>query len=507
MNPASRQDPTPASTPLTRRRFLGALGGGAALTTLAAACSGTKHRRPSSSSTSTAARTSPSTAPGLRKVRVGYIAEITGVNSARGELVKAAFDAMEGHINGKLGGSYHGVALELVPADAPHTVADAQQAYANLVGRVDAIVWCTPFGLAENAATIAGGSVPVVSVMADLQSYVDGNVVQLTGPGAKGSMIFQTALPDADALDVMLAYVAEDRGFASAGFLFDTAAYPRVGDVFAHVVARRGLTTATFSYDSLSGHVDLNRPLQALKLAKAQVIIVYGLADQASTLAAQLQTLDAKYVDTPTAKRSFKPMVMGSRWSAGDPSYARLAGEAAARGTLSPLALGSILTLPALPVRAWLSAYRPDYNGGFPQGGEDGPADAAALILDAVVRSGSTRAADLVTALESGRVTTFASSVGVSFSPSRHLAVGRDDTALLSLEFPPTSYNLGAEWREVLPKGYTGPTHLVDFTLAANTRAHPETVQELLQRRYGTSAGDDYQGGDRSKVLACKSVH
>jgi hypothetical protein len=184
-----------------------------------------------------------------------------------------------------------------------------------------------------------------------------------------------------------------------------------------------------------------------------------------------------------------------------------LAGEAATRGTLTTSALGSVITLPTFPMREWLRAYRPDYNGGFPSGGEDGPADAAVLVLDAVARAGSTKATDIVAALESGHVTKLSSAVGLSFAGDRHVALGRDDASLLSLELPPAPYVLGNEWKEVLPKGYTGSTHLVDFTLLGNTRAHADVVQEILARRYGTSSTDEYQGGDATKVTACKAVH
>jgi hypothetical protein len=373
--------------------------------------------------------------------------------------------------------------------------------------KVDAVLWCTPFGLAENLATVTGVGLPVISVFADLYSYA-GNVVQLTGSRATGSLVFQTMLPDVFALDAMLAYAAEDRGFVSAGLIFDSATYPQIGPLFTATATRRGLASAgTFSYDSGSGSVDLTGPLQALKRAKAHVVMCYGLADQVSSIAAHLQSLDAKYIDTPNAKRSFKPMVMGPRWGTGDVDYARLAGDAAARGTLTAGALGSIVTLPTMPMRKWLHDYRPDYNGGFPRGGEDSIADAAAAIVAAAKRAGSTSGPALVSALEAGDTTKFASGVGIAFAADRHLAVTKDDTALMTLEFPPDPYNLGTEWKEVLPEGYVGPTHLIDYALAANTRAHADVMQSILSRRYGTSATDDYQGGDPVKVAACKMVH
>jgi hypothetical protein len=134
-------------------------------------------------------------------------------------------------------------------------------------------------------------------------------------------------------------------------------------------------------------------------------------------------------------------------------------------------------------------------------------ADAAAALLTAAGRAGTTKGDALVSALEAGDIVSEAGATAISFAPQRHLAPSHDDTALLSLELPPVSYNLGNEWKEVLPNGYVGPTHLVDYTLAANTRAQPLLTQQILQRHYGTSRTDDYQGGDPVKVAACKAVH
>jgi ABC-type branched-subunit amino acid transport system substrate-binding protein len=501
---AQATPPPAAEVPVSRRRFLSMAGAGAA-GGLIAACSG--HRRAAPPRT-TAVLPSTSTTVGKRTIRIGYVAEITGPNASRGQLVKAAVDAFSGYLSDKLGGSYLGLTPSFVPADAPHTADDGQRALNSLVSqKVDAVLWCTPFGLAENLAAVTSAGLPVLSVFADLYSYA-GNLVQLTGSQATGSLVFQTMLPDVFALDAMLAYAAEDRGFASAGLIYDAATYPQIGPLFTAAATRRGLANAGgFSYDSTSGSVDLTGPLQALKRAKAQVVMCYGLADQVSSIAAHLQSLDAKYIDTPSAKRSFKPMVMGPRWGTGDVDYARLGGDAAARGTLTAGALGSIVTLPTMPMRKWLHDYRPDYNAGFPRGGEDSIADGAAALVAAAKRAGTTSGPALVSALEAGDTTKVASGVGIAFAADRHLAVTKDDTALLTLEFPPDPYNLGTEWTEVLPEGYVGPTHLIDYALAANTRAHADVMQDILSRRYGTSATDDYQGGDPVKVAACKLVH
>jgi ABC-type branched-subunit amino acid transport system substrate-binding protein len=489
--------------PPTRRSVLGSLLGATAA--VAAACSPAKRRRsPARTSVPSVSTTAP-----VRRVRIGYVAEITGPNSARGELVKAGLDALAGYIDEKLGGTYHGLTLELIPADVANSVDAAEGAYTDLVSeKVDAVLWCAPFGLVENLPTVLGGGIPLLSVMADVHSYADPAQLALTGAAARGTVVFQTLLPDSTAIDVLMAYASEDRGFATAALLYDTAVYAHVDRLFTGAAGRHNITVnGVFPYDS-STQVDFTGPLSTLKAKGVHAVVCYGLADHVSIIVTRLQSLDAAYVDTPTAKRAgFKPMVMGSRWGTGDPSFVGLAGEAATRGTLTAGALGSVISLPTFPMRDWLRAYRPDYNRGFPRGGEDGPADAAVLVLDAVARAGSTNATDIVAALESGHVTKLASAVGLSFAADRHLAPGRGDAALLSLELPPAPYVLGNEWKDVLPKGYTGTTQLIDFTLLANTTAHGDVVQEILTRRYGTSSSDEFQGADANKVAACRAVH
>ena len=489
--------PRPAGAPLglTRRRFIGA-----GLTgLLAAGCSSGRRRAPA-----TTLVPRPTTTVGPKSITIGYVAEFTGPNSFRGEMVKASMDALTGYLDDKQGGAYNGYTLDLVPADAP-TPADGRAALDSLLGKhCAAILWCTPFGLADLVPVVQSAGVPVISVLADLST-----ATALTGVRAGGTMVFQTALPDSDAFDVLLAYASEDRAFSSAGLLFDTSQYPHADGQFSAAASRHGITNrGTFPYDSTSGHVDLSGPLSTLKQTGCHAVVCWGLADQASSVATRLQILDAKYVDTPTTRGSkFKPMLMGSVLATGDPLFTRLAGDAASRGTISVTSLNNVLSLPNLPIRSWLHDYVQGYNGGFLRGGEAGPAEAVVAVVDAAVAASSTRGSDLVAALEHVAPNPLVSGVGVSFAPDRHLAAGRGDAALLTLDWPPTPYNLGNEWHDVLPRGYQGPTHLVDFTLAANTQAHPVLMQQVLAKRYGTSASDDYQGGDPSKVAACKAVH
>src|SRR5258708_38765581 len=122
--PAPLKSPEIARGGLTRRRFLAAAGSGVLVGGLDA-CTGSKRHRPGPAPappTSAGPTTTASTR--AHTLRIGYIAEITGPNSARGELVRAALDAFSGYLKDKLGGVHFGVTPGFTPAAPPPTAAD-----------------------------------------------------------------------------------------------------------------------------------------------------------------------------------------------------------------------------------------------------------------------------------------------------------------------------------------------------------------------------------------------
>jgi hypothetical protein len=197
---------------------------------------------------------------------------------------------------------------------------------------------------------------------------------------------------------------------------------------------------------------------------------------------------------------------MGPPGATGTAGFFRRAGAAAAPGTVAAWSLGSVVGLPRLPVRDWITRYQPAYDGGVMRGGEDGPGDALVAILNAAAEAGSTRPAQMIAALEGGLETRFCSPVALSWAPDRHVAPARTDLVLVARARPPAAFNLGTEWEEVLDPAYDGPVHLVDPTLEPNRRAHPEVVEAILDRRYGLSCRSDYQDNDQAKIEACRRL-
>jgi hypothetical protein len=107
--------------------------------------------------------------------------------------------------------------------------------------------------------------------------------------------------------------------------------------------------------------------------------------------------------------------------------------------------------------------------------------------------------ANLVAALESGVVTQFASAVQFSFAADRHLSIGAADLVLTTIEASGESrYTPGKS-------AVSGPQLLLDYTLAANTKAYPALVGAVLAAKFGTSCRADYQKS--SQIAVCRAVH
>ncbi|MFO7589708.1 MAG: hypothetical protein R6X23_02275, partial [Acidimicrobiia bacterium] len=104
------------------------------------------------------------------------------------------------------------------------------------------------------------------------------------------------------------------------------------------------------------------------------------------------------------------------------------------------------------------------------------------------------------------------------FTSKRHLSLTPDDLCLIALERytgpEPTDppYELGREWETTFPEirpDYVGPVHLVRPTLAANLRANPDYMRQILEEGWGTQCTKtpaDALGVDIKMSKACK-VH
>lgn len=490
---------------MTRRSVLAA-----GVTGFMAACTrgATKHRAPG-------VRDQGLAASGAHKaLKIGCVAPFSGPDAAVGTRVQASLAAALAHIDNDLGGSFLGYRPTVVRADAPMSGADGVKAYRDLSARkVDAILWCGSPGLEESVPDIVRDLLPVIAVGTDLQGRAPFNpqIPDLSTTAASGLPIFQTAVPDTAAIDLLLHYVGQDRGFDRVALLFSTTSHPQIDIYFDAACKHWGVANAgAVGFDSAAGSADLGPPVQALKASGAPAVIMMTSAREAGAAAVVLDAMGSRYVDSAVARGpGFHPMILGGPRAVGDALFARSAAGHAPVGAVSVGALIEFAGFADFPMRDWIHRFSPTADGGVMIGGEEGPADGLAAIVTAAARAASTDGADIVAALESGAAMSFASSVPFHFAADRHLAVTPDDLVLTTLEVPPGGpYNLGQEWSKgYLPPGFVGPDLLIDFTLDANRRAHPRTVAAMLAGRIGTSARPDYQGGDAGRIAACRAVH
>ncbi|GAC1592436.1 MAG: hypothetical protein NVS3B21_12150 [Acidimicrobiales bacterium] len=486
----------------------GLLGFGAAA--VVAACTGRSARR----APVPGVRAQRPSLGGRKPLTIGCIAPFTGPRAAVGDRVQSSLAAAVAHIDHDLDGSYDGYRPRIVRADAPLTGADGQKAYAELLSqKVDAILWCGSPGLEESIPDIVRDLMPVIAVGTDLQSRAPFNprVPDMTTLAASGSPIFQTAVPDTAAVDLLLEYARIDRAFESAALLFSITTHPNMDVYFDAACKRLAMRNAGMvGYDGAGGNPDMGPPVASLRGTGAQVVVILAPANEAGATVAALDAMGSRYADASVARGpGFHPMVLGGPRSVGDAIFARSAAGHAPVGAVSVGAIGEFAGLPRFPLRDWASRLASSPERRVLAGGEQGPADGLAAIVTAAARAASTDGADLVAALESGVQISFASSVPFHFGADRHLAVTAGDLTLTTLEVPPGGpYNLGREWSEgFLPPGFVGPDLLLDFTFDRNRRAHPQVMDEILAARVGTSCRPEYQGGDPGKIAACRAVH
>ena len=468
------------------------------------ACSG-GGRRTASPSSSTPAASGPG-----RPLVVGVITPLTGPYGYVGKMVTAALTATSRHIDVDLGGSFAGYRPVVITADAPLTAADGQTAYTHLKGQnVDAVLWCGAPGLDEVLPAVVADLTPVIAVGTDLQSLgaTDPSVPDLSSSQANGFPVFQLAVPLAGAFDALAAYAATDRRLTRTAVVWSAASAGADKAWSTACTNHRLEPLVSLSFDPSAGTPDLSPAVLALRAADVQFVVFVGAAPDAAHMATGLDFVGGRYVDTPTAREGgFHPMLAGVADATGTTAFASLGGPHAAKGTISVTNLGGATGLPRLPIRDWLSRFVAGY--GIPRGGEDGPADAVALLLAAAGAARSTAGADLVAAIEAEGALAFATPVAVGFAPDRHVAPATGDIALLTLESAPEPrYDLGREWGEVFHAGARTPDLLLDPTFPANRAAHPDLMGQVTAARFGISSQASYQEGDPAKMAACHAVH
>ncbi len=512
---STRRIPRGRDSGVSRRKFLGyGLTGAALLGTgpvLLSACGGDDD---SGGKTSTSKGGGGNGGP-VETVKVGVISTYTGVAGFIGDIAKRSLDSATKRID-KIDG-IGGRRVELIERDiaGPEGLPTPQLAVQAVQEFIDdpdciGILWAGPLnGLPETLADIEDSGIPLISVFGDLGSYgalypenLDNADIPPEYEGLELRTVFQVYLPDKMAIELLADY-CKDRGYKSAGMIYDQLSFGGAGGWFETAMNDRGMEVAgleTFSlFDSEYG-----QQVDALRSAGGDALFIYGLSSNTAGIVKQVDAVGGRYVDAETAMGSgWAPQIMGSPGGTGERSWVELAGDAARPGTLTVWYIGGLVGQPNFPIREMLD----EAGYGTPTGGEEAPADGLAALLRAAEEAGSTDPDAMVEALESGIEIQFASPIPFSFSADRHLSKLKEDLILITLERQPIDmgYDLGKEFGTTFPADYEGPVAFLDYTLEANQESHPELMEEVLAG-YGTYCDIERQG-DQAKVEACKAVH
>jgi len=443
-----------------------------------------------------------------KSVKVGVIAPFDGLGKFVGDVVTRSLDPTMKHIkDAKL---YPGIDIQLVKinAKAEEQAQATTAAYQQLVSDPDVIgiLWCTPFGLKEARSSISRDGIPVIGVYNDLWSE------GLLYPKVPERSIFQMYLPDLKAMQQLLKYAKKDRGYTSAGLIYDTITPPGMNTekYFRRAAKEAGMPVAGVeSFNLLSA--DYGSQIDRLKNAKPQCLLVWGLAENTAGVVKALDAIGAGYVDTPTAKGAeWHPHIMGSPGGTGEKKWASLAGEAAKVGTLTCWYMGGFVAAPSFPIRDWMQKY----SNISPTGGEEVPANGLYALLEACRTTKSKDRVKMVAAIEN--FTGVFAALKYGWTAKRHLSLTDDQLALASLEHAKTGpkptdppYGGGAEAPIYLKNdpNYYGPTIFVRPTLAANKKAYPATMKIILEQGYGvqcTTHPNNSHGWNVKMTNECK---
>jgi ABC-type branched-subunit amino acid transport system substrate-binding protein len=416
----------------------------------------------------------------LGTLKVGIITPQSGIAAFLGGMVDRSLRAAKTHIDREslLPGTT--VGYEVVNAPAEEGADAVLRAYNQLVSDPDVIgiVWGTNMGLVEAAPQIQRDQMPVIACFAD--------------PVARGidlsayPSLFQTMPPVQWLTDEMARYAARDRGYRTVGLLADTTMAPDSPTWMRNAVTEAGLEVVTEQTYSLFD-ADYGAQLQELRGARPHCLFHFGMVDNAVGIVKQLDDLRSGYIDTPTAKSGdgWHPQLFANA-SAIEETFGEKAGEAAKSGTISAWylrgeAVGSLFQD---NIRSWMV----EESGIEPTGGEEGPADAFWVLLEAARRAGTTDRARVVQELP-GLRTMFAS-LEFTLDPDTHQAMSRDDVILMAVDRiqpvdtdPP--YARAGQYGQTIDDDYVGPFALRRPTLEANRRAQPEWIDWALENGWG----------------------
>jgi ABC-type branched-subunit amino acid transport system substrate-binding protein len=427
-------------------------------------------------------------------LKVGVIAPFSGIGAFIGTVTSNSLGAAVQELNSR--GGVLGKKISLVNRDTGIDPANGVKAYNELAGdpNIVGILWCGGLGFEQTQAQFARDRLPVMAVFND--AYSD---KKLYPDDQAQRSVFQFLIPTNLAMDVLMKYAKEDRGYTSAALVNDVVLDPRTENqgFFKAACDKYGIKMAGYESYQL-GNSDFGPSLQRLKAARPDVVAIFGLSGDTANLVIQIDQLGSAYIDTPTAKdpsKGWHPHIFGSPGGTGDHSWADLAKDSAKPGTLTAWHVGGLVYLPEFAIAGWMKKYLDK----LPTGGEESPADGLYTLLTAVEKAGTIDRTRLVTTIETMGKLKFASTE-FGFTKDRHLSKTEDDLIVVTLErkagpaatTPP--YQLGKEWSTDFARYPAGPTHLVRPTLEANKRSQPGVMKTVMDQGWGSQCTKNPDG-------------
>lgn len=367
------------------------------------------------------------------------------------------------------------------------------------------VILATPLAADHIIDDAASRGMPLIVTATDL--YSSGG---LWPTAREKRSIFQFAIPDAWAMDVIADYCRNDREYKRAALVYDDFSYPQAADQFRSACSKVGLEAARVEQFGRNA-LEIDEQIASFRSSNTSALFVWADPQATAKVAIALSKADASFSDAPAArtpeKTGWRPQMFGSTLGMIERDWATVAGSSATVGSIAAGDVGSFRKGPDWPPEDWGSELAADWaKKEHARRGVRPVVDSTYAFAAAVQKMASTDRAKVIEGLESGRDLKFASTE-FGFTPENHLAYLEGDLALYTLErsspvstSPP--YTLGREWRDGTA---TDPdmTLLVRPRLAANRALHAEYVDSIVNGGYGTQCTREPNGNLSS---ACK-VH
>src|SRR5947209_9097454 len=155
-------------------------------------------------------------------LKVGVIAPFSGIGAFIGTVTTNSLSAAVQELNAR--GGVLGRKIALVNRDTGIDPANGVKAYNELAGdpNIVGILWCGGLGFEQTQAQFARDRLPVMAVFDDAWSDK-----RLYPDDPNQRSVFQFLIPTRMAMDVLMKYAKEDRGYTSAALVNDVVIDPR----------------------------------------------------------------------------------------------------------------------------------------------------------------------------------------------------------------------------------------------------------------------------------------